>query len=156
ENGTELRSLRRREPLAAADRLPHLAHLLRARPRPLRLAASEQRRAYLLQEMLLLARRETTRDALPEVPPLRPALHGARMSQLGGEHAPEAAHAKLVSGIAEPGSEEEADQVQPARLVLGRACARRLERPERIPERADRRQVPRVAPGAERGLEPAR
>src|SRR5437667_442841 len=71
----------------------HLAQLLRARPRPPRLAAAEERGAHLLEEVLLLPRREAARDALPEVPPLGPALHGARVAQLGAEHAPEAAHA---------------------------------------------------------------
>src|SRR5438445_681043 len=65
-----------------------LAQLLRARPRRPRLAAAEERRAHLLEEVLLLPRREAARDALPEVPPLGPALHGARMAQLGAEHAP--------------------------------------------------------------------
>src|SRR5207247_970005 len=94
--------------------------------------------------------------ALTEVRPLGPALHGARMAQLGAEHAPEPAHAQLVAGIAEAGTEEEAGEVQPARLVRGRARARRLERPERVPEPADRRHRPGVAPGPERRLEPAR
>src|SRR5207245_1921831 len=79
QDGAELRALRRGEPLAAADRLPHLAHLLRARPRALRLAASEERRPDLLQEVFLLPRCEAARDALPEIPPLRAALQGARM-----------------------------------------------------------------------------
>jgi len=78
------------------------------------------------------------------------------MAQLGAEHAPEAAHAQLVAGIAEAGTEEEAGEIQPARLVRGRARPRRLERPERVPEPADHRHRPGVAPGAERRLEPAR
>src|SRR5207237_902369 len=59
-------------------------------------------------------------------------------------------------GIAEAGTEEEAGEVQPARLACGRARARRLERPERVPEPADRRQRPGVARSAERRLQPAR
>src|SRR5438093_8344369 len=156
EHPAQLRARRGGETLAAPDRLPHLAQLLRARPRPLRLAAAEERGAHLLEELLLLPRRKAARDALPEVPPLGPALHGARVAQLGAEHAPEAAHAQLVAGIAEAGTEEEAGEVQPARLACGRARARRLERPERVPEPADRRQRPGVAPGAERRLQPAR
>src|SRR5213596_2759002 len=156
EHPAQLGARRGGETLAAPDRLPHLAQLLRARPRPPRLAAAEERRAHLLEEVLLLPRREAPRDALPEVPPLGAALHGARVAQLGTEHAPEAVHAQLVARIAEAGTEQEAGEVQPARLVLGRARARRLERPERVPQPADRRQRPGVAPRAERRLEAAR
>src|SRR5881628_3323741 len=155
EHPAQLGARRGGQTLAAPDRLPHLAQLLRARPRPPRLAA-EERRTHLLEEVLLLPRREAARDALPQVPPLGPALHGARMVQLGAEHAPEAAHAQLVARIAEAGTEEEAGEVQPARLVRGGARPRRLERPERVPEPADRRQRPGIAPGAERRLQPAR
>src|SRR5438094_2129120 len=156
EHPAQLGTRRGGETLAAPDRLPHLAQLLRARPRPPGLAAAEERRAHLLEEVLLLPRREAARDALPEVPPLGAALHGARVVQLGAEHAPEAVHAQLVARSAEAGTEEEAGEVQPARLVRGRARPRRLERPGRVPEPADRRHRPGVAPGAERRLEPAR
>src|SRR5437762_343228 len=156
EHRAQLGAGRGGETLAAPDRLPHLAQLLRARPRPPGLAAAEERRAHLLEEVLLLPRREAPRDALPEVPPLGAALHGAGVAQLGAEHAPEAVHAQLVARIAEAGTEQEAGEVQPARLVLGRARARRLERPERVPQPADRRQRPGVAAGAERRLEAAR
>src|SRR5439155_4224520 len=144
------------EPLAAPDRLPHLAQLLRARARALGLAAAEERRAHLLEEVLLLPRSEPARDPLPEVPPLGAALCGTRMAQLGAEHAPETAHAQLVAGIAEARAEEEAGEVEPARLARGRARARRLERPERVPQGPDRAEGPGVPPGAERRLQAAR
>src|SRR5207249_7527092 len=109
--------------------------------------------AHLLAEVLLLARREAARDALPEVPPLGAALYGARVAQVGAEHAPEAVHAQLVAGIAEAGTEEEAGEVQPARLVRGRARPRRLERPERVPEPGAAATGPgaRPAPGGRPG-----
>src|SRR5207247_10603175 len=138
---------RRRQALAAAGRLPHLAPLLRRRAGPSRLAAAEQRRADELEEVLLLAGRQPARDPLPEVPPFRPALDGARMAQLARQHAPEAADAHLVAGVAEARPEKESGQVQPPCLVLGRSRARRLERPERVPQRPDRPQRPGVPPG---------
>src|SRR5206468_9181405 len=141
EHPAQLGARRGGEPLAAPDRLPHLAQLLRARPRPPRLAA-EERRTHLLEEVLLLPRREAARDALPQVPPLGPALHGARMAQLGAEHAPEAAHAQLVARIAEAGTEEEAGEVQPARLVRGRARRARPGRPRPAPGPPARRPRP--------------
>src|SRR5207249_3473715 len=87
----------------------------RHRPRgaATRLAAAEQRRADELEEVLLLAGRQPARDPLPEVPPFRPALDGARMAQLARQHAPEAADAHLVAGVAEARPEKESGQVQP-------------------------------------------
>src|SRR5205823_7998083 len=107
EHAAELGAGRRRQALAAADRLPHLAPLLRRRAGPSRLAAAEQRRADELEEVLLLAGRQPARDPLPEVPPFRPALDGARMAQLARQHAPEAADAHLVAGVAEARPEKE-------------------------------------------------
>src|SRR5438093_2477145 len=156
EYGAQRGAGARGEPLAAPDRLPHLAQLLRARARALGLAATEERRAHLLEEVLLLPRSEPARDPLPEVPPLGAALCGTRMAQLGAEHAPETAHAQLVAGIAEARAEEEAGEVEPARLARGCARACRLERPERVPQGADRAEGPGVAPGAERPLQAAR
>src|SRR2546428_725109 len=89
EHRAQLGAGRGGETLAAPDRLPHLAQLLRARPRPPGLAAAEERRAHLLEEVLLLPRREAPRDALPEVPPLGAALHGAGGAQSAPEHEPE-------------------------------------------------------------------
>src|SRR5262245_8853736 len=154
ERLAQLGALDRAEASAAADRLPHLAKLLRPRSWPLRPPAAEQRRPQLLREVLLLPRGEPAGDSLPEVPPFGAALDRARVAQRAGEHAPEPAHAKLVAGIAETRPEKEADQVEPPCLVLRRAGARRLERPERVPERTDRRERPRVAAGTERALEP--
>src|SRR5207245_1612771 len=62
EHPAQLGARRGGQTLAAPDRLPHLAQLLRARARPPRLAAAEERGAHLLKEVLLLARREAARD----------------------------------------------------------------------------------------------
>src|SRR2546422_474392 len=70
EPRAQLGARRGGETLAAPHGLPDLAQLLRARPRPPGLAAVEERRAHLLEEVLLLARRQAARDALPQVPPL--------------------------------------------------------------------------------------
>src|SRR5262249_48623552 len=103
--------------------------------------------------MLLLARRQAARDALPQVPPLRAALDRARVAEIAAEHAPEAPDAHLVAGVAEAGAEKKAGEVEPARLVLRRAGAGRIERPRDVPERADRGERPCIASGVEYGLE---
>ena len=105
--------------------------------------------------MLLLARVQPAGDALPQVPHLGAALHGARMTEVRAEHAPELLHTEPVAGIAEAGPQEKAGEVQPARLVRRRSLALRLECPEYVPERSDRGEWPRVAPGVERRLQAA-
>src|SRR5439155_6631652 len=119
ERAGELGACRGWQTLAGADRLPHLAQLLRPGAWPAGLATPEERRVHELQEALLLARGEPARDALPEVPPLGAALDGARMAQLARQHAPEAVHPHLVAGVAEAGTQQEAGLVQPAGFVLG-------------------------------------
>ena len=103
--------------------------------------------------MLLLASGQAARDPLPQVPPFRAPLDRTRVTQLGGQHAPETVDPHLVTGIAEAGTEEEPGQVQPARLVLRRPAARGLERPERVPQRADGAERPRIPAGIERHFE---
>src|SRR6185436_12837441 len=100
------------ETLAAADGLPHLAELLRPGPRALRLAASGERRADEVEQVLLLACVQPTGDSLPEIPHLGPTLHGARMAELRPEHAPELLDADTVASVTEPGPQEEAGEVQ--------------------------------------------
>src|SRR5262249_52435162 len=141
--------------LAAADRLPHLAQLLRAGTRALPLALLEERGRDPLGEVLLLHGGEPASDPLPEVPALGAHLNRARIVELGGEHAPEAPEAQLVAGVAEAGAQQEAREIQPTDLVVGRAAAPGLERPERVPEQADGGERPRVAPGVECAFQPA-
>src|SRR5262249_14326004 len=107
------------ESLAAADRLPHLAQLLRTGLGSARLPASADGRPARLGGVLLLARVQAARHALPQVPQLGAALHGTRMLHVRAEDAPELVDADLVAGVAEAGTQEEARQVEPARLVLG-------------------------------------
>src|SRR5262249_8812726 len=156
EGRAQLGTRRRRKAFAAPDRLPHLAQLLRSRARALRPAASDERGAHLREEMLLLSGGEPTGDALPEVPPLRATLRRARVTEHAREHAVEPPDPHLVPRVTESRPQEEAGQVEPARLVDRRSRARRLEPEEDVPERPDRREWPGVAPGVERRLEPAR
>src|SRR5262249_58721862 len=69
----QVRSRVRLQALAAADGLPHLAHLLRARSWSLRLPSAQERRRDELEEVLRLASGESAGDPVPEGPPLGPA-----------------------------------------------------------------------------------
>src|SRR5262249_50895303 len=118
-------------------------------------ALLEERGRDPLGEVLLLHGGEAASDPLPEVPPLDARLDRARMVQLGSEHAPEAPDAQLVARVAEAGAQQETREIQPTDLVVGRAAAPGLERPERVPERADGGERPCVAPGVECAFQPA-
>src|SRR5439155_21541314 len=85
----ELRARGSGQTLAAADRLPHLPELLRREPRTTGLPAADERRTHQLEEMLLLASGQAARDPLPQVPPFRAPLDRTRVTQVGGQHAPE-------------------------------------------------------------------
>src|SRR5262249_60954090 len=75
--------------------------------------------------------------------------------ELRSENAPQPVDADLVSGVPKTRTKEEAGQVEPARLVVRTPAPSGLVSPEDVPERADRRQGPRVPRSVERLLEPA-
>src|SRR5262249_4536962 len=145
-----------REPLHRGDRAPHLGPLLRRRLELDRLALLEPRDeepGEPVEELLLLRALEAGGDAAPDDPPGEAAGFVLLRHQAGVEALPHLADAPVVELGARAGAEQEAGEVEPAGLGLGRGPARRLVDVDRVPEAAAERRRPFVAAGAGQALE---
>src|SRR5215207_5852313 len=117
-------------------------------------AAHTQQALVALVDFELLARVQAPRHALPEDHPLDLALHVLLEAEPLVVDLPRARHAPLVEQRAEAGAEAEAEQVQPARLVVAPLAAPAGEVGQNVAELADGFGRPGVLAVAEGGFEP--